>query len=299
MTHPFEPAPPARAPEIDAMIRAARQQSAPVVNVSVEDIRAAASAGRTVRWWGALAVASVVAISIWAVQTRPSAQTTVGAGGGSQVASAEDSVPVPARQPAAQQGQAMTDTRAVPSSFARIEPLEGAEEAASNEDGVVVLETGRYRIRATDGAMVVSVAGRVLDISAASEVVVDARLEHRSFRVVKGDAKWSEPEASPAGPGAKQLASQAEAALLSGRLEEASRLLRRLVQAHPRGPAAKAALIDLARLEKRLGRSERAHCAYALFSKRFPTDARAPTVRRADDALGLSGSCRGLRPISK
>lgn len=300
MTHPFDPAPPPRSPGLEAMIRAAREQSTPVVTVQVDDIRAAASARNTVRWWGGLAAAAVVAISIWAVQPRAPAQTNDPSAVLSRVASAEEAVVPPTGQSPAEEGPVISDAQPLSSSVASIEPLEGAEEPAPSEGGIVALSSGRYRIQTTDAATVVLVVGRVLQVSAASHIVVDARVEHSSFRVVKGDAKWSKPEATPVepGPGAKQLATEAEAALLSGRIEEAVRLLRKLVQAHPRGPATKAGLIDLARLEKRLGRPERAHCAYALFSKRFPADARTPTVRRADDALGLTPRCRGLRPIS-
>lgn len=299
MTLPFDPAPAPRHPSLDAMIRAAREQSAPVLAVRVEDIRAAASTRTSVRWWGGLAAAAVVAISIWALQGRVPEQTAQPSEDSSVVALAEDA-PSPEQPPTEQE----LDARALPPGpgpVASIEPLEGALEPASDEGGGVVLTDGRYRIQTTETATVVTVVGRVLEISAATDVVVDAGVEHSSFRVVKGVAKWSKPEVSSAepGPDAKLLASRAETALLSGRLEEAVRLLRQLVQAHPRGPTTKAGLLDLARLEKRLGRADRAHCAYVLFSKRFPTDARTPTVRRADDALGLTARCRGLRPISK
>lgn len=282
------------------MIRAAREQPAPVVAVKVEDIRAVASARRSVRWWGGLAAAAVVAISIWAIQGRVPEAAIDATEPSSVVALAE--APVAELDPALDPVVPGVPTPSPePASVASIDPLGGAEPPASDEGGRVALTDGRYRIQTADTAMVVSVVGRVLEISAASEVVIDARIEHSSFRVVKGDANWSKPEAPAVepGPDAKQLASRAEAALLAGRLEESVRLLRQLVQAHPRGPATKAALIDLARLEKRLGRPERAHCAYALFSKRFPRDARTPTVRRADDALGLTPRCRGLRPTSK
>lgn len=293
MTQPFSSEPSPRHPRLDAMIRAARAQPAPPVTVQVEDIRAAASTRSSRRWWGALAAAAVVAVSLWAVRDRPTTSASL-------VAAADD----PIAQPPVERVPEVADAAALrprPSSSPSIEPLEGADEPASNEDGVMAVTGGRYRVQTTEAAMQVSVAGRVLEVSAASDVVVDARVEHSSFTVVKGAARWSKPEASPQvpGPSAKQLATQAEAALLSGRLEESVRLLRQLVQSHPRGPATKAGLIDLARLEKRLGRPGRAHCAYALFSKRFPSDARTPSVRQADQSLGQAPRCRGLRPVSK
>lgn len=281
------------------MIRAAREQPAPRVSVRVEDIRAAASARTSTRWWGGLAAAAVVAISAWAVLGRAPEQTVGPTEDSPVVAQADEPVVVAPEQVRAQQ---KPDAGAVPpASVADIERLGGAPEPATDSEGGVVLADGRYRIQTTETSMVVRVVGRVLEISAATDVVVDAGVEHSSFRIVKGAAKWSKPEARPAepGPDARLLASRAEAALLSGRHEQAVRLLRQLVQAHPRGPATKAGLLDLARLEKRLGRDERAHCAYVLFSKRFPTDARTPTVRRADHALGRTARCRGLRPVSK
>ncbi len=299
MNHPFSSAPGPRPPRLEAMIRAAREQSAPAVTVTLEDIRAAASARRTVRWWGGLAAAAVVSISLWAIREGDAEPTAPAP----RMAAVDEPMSRPAveRIPAVASPQ---PNRTQQLASGSIEPLEGAADPTApgeDEHGLIALTEGRYRVQTTDAAMVVSVAGRVLEISAASDLVVDARIEHSSFRVVKGKANWLEPGDSPPplGPDAKQLATQAEAALLSGRLEEAVRLLRKLVSAHPRGPATKAGLIDLARLEQRLGRPGRAHCAYALFSKRFPTDARTPTVRSADDALGLTSRCRGLRPISK
>lgn len=298
MTQPFDPAPVQRDPRLDALIRAAREQPAPVVGVRVEDIRAAASARASKRWWGGLAAAAVVAISLWAVQGRTPEQVA-GPPEDSPVVALANEPAVAHPEPRLRDPE--PESRALSSiGVASVEPLEGAREPGADKEGGVVLTGGRYRIVTTDTATVVTVVGRVLEISAATDVVVDAGVEHSSFRIVKGAATWSKPEASPAepGPGAKRLASRAEAALLSGRLEEAVRLLRQLVQAHPRGSVTKAGLLDLARLEKRLGRAERAHCAYMLFSKRFPTDARTPTVRRADEALGLTARCRGLRPAS-
>ena len=288
------------------MIRAAREQPAPAVTVTVEDIRAEASGRTSMRWWGGLAAAAGVALSLWAFRSGGE-ETPAPA----SVAAVDGSVVEPPVQPRAAAADVGTSGPRMAASLS-IEPLQGAEEARWAEGKAVSVDDGRYRIRTTE-ATTVSVAGRVLEVAAASLVVVEAGVEHSSFRVVKGHAAWVEPEPEPEPeptpdaepesparrPGAKQLASRAEAALVSGRREEAVRLLRQLVKGYPTGAATKAGLIDLARLEQRLGRPDRAHCAYAMFVKRFPTDTRTPTVRRADDALGQAPRCRGLRPIAK
>lgn len=298
MSLPFDETPAPRHPELEAMIRAARAQPAPTVAVTLEDIHGAASSRRSVRWWGGLAAAAVVATSWWAVRDPGPAPTP-------QARATAVATEEPMPQPEAEQIPVVSEVQPeAPSALASasIEPLEGADEPVSNERGVAALVQGRYRIQTAGSAISVSVNGRVLEIAAASDVFVDARVEHSSFRIEKGKANWSTSEKASTpqpGPSAQQLTSQAEAAMLSGRHEDAVRLLRRLVQSHPRGPTTKAGLIDLARLEKRLGRPGRAHCAYALFSKRFPTDPRTPTVRRADDALDYAAGCRGLRPVTK
>ncbi|MBV1858681.1 MAG: hypothetical protein KUG77_09745 [Nannocystaceae bacterium] len=299
MTEPFDSAPPPRHSALEAMLVAARAQSAPRVTVTVDDVRAA-SMRRSWRRWGGGVAAAIVLASLWAAAGRSPAEATVALGEPPQVArladvplaAVRDDVVVPSEPQSPVSPRSVTPV---------IDPLGDAEPPVVGEGDVVALVSGQYRIQTLDAAMTVSVAGRVLEISVASEVIVDASLEQHSFRVVKGEAGWStSQDAGPArGADTKSLATRAEAALVSGRLEEAVRLLRKLVSSRPRGAATKAAIIDLARLEKKLGRPRRAHCAYALFSKRFPTDARTPTVLQADEALGVTSLCRGLRPSSK
>lgn len=306
MTQHFDREPLPRSPQLDAVIRAAREQPAPEVTVTVEDVRAASSARSAGRWWWGLAAVVIAGVSIWALQSRAASEVLEVSPQVDRVTHmAETSSSPPSAEPS-RKGLNDSDTGmgAKPvlsghSLEATVEPLGDANKIEPDERGIVALTDGRYRIKTAGDAMSVSVAGRVLEISAASDVVVDARVRQSSFKVTRGSAAWSETARTKPGPGAKELANQAEAALLAGRRDEAAEVLRKLVQAHPRGPVTKAALIDLARLEKRLGRPARAHCAYALFSKRFPTDARAPTVRQADAALGLSPGCRGLLPLSK
>jgi hypothetical protein len=311
-----------RHPELAAMIEAARRQPTPPVRVSFDDIQAARQ--RRVGWWAGVAAAAAVllAVSLWAMGRRhmapdaqPDAQLNAqahtelhappNAEPNAQPNAGSDATPAsPAAVTDADASQPAPAPRAVAlGAGATVTPL-GEGGVRQHEDGGVSFSAGRFVVETADDALVLPVGARILQIRAASEVVVDTTLEHVVFEVRRGGAAWqdtaeppsSEEPARRSRPG--ELLANAEAAMAAGRSEQAVQWLRKLVRKHPRSAAAKAGIMDLARLEKAQGRPRRAHCAYASFVRRFPNDSRTAAVRRADEALGVGEvRCRGLQPL--
>jgi len=252
---------PDRDPRFEALLQAARGQSAPAVGVTFADVEAAV-ARRSRGWMLGLAVAAgFVAVTVWG-WTALSERT-------SEVSST--ATPVIASDAAAES----TSARAVPSSGRAATPREAPGGEAPGGEPVV--------------------EPPATEETSAVEPEPDAREEDSP------DPSLT-PAPSPtvdATPTAAELAAQAEKAMLAGRHGQAVKILRTLVRTHPRSAAAKAGLIDLARLEKRLGRPARAQCAYALFVRRFPGDSRVSGVKASLAALGRSQPrCRGLSPRS-
>lgn len=293
---------PRRHPELQALLSRARDQPAPEVQVRFEDVRAAARRRTWTRGWVAAAALAVGAVSLWAV-TRPSPPPSHPAAA-PRVAVAqplEAEVPDPASVAVPSEVAAVLQVGV----GATVEPLEGTEPPALRGTQVE-LGVGRYRVQTGAETLDLPLGARVLQIATASEVVVDTSLEHTAFEVRRGQAAWRADAPAPAAsvaveptpkPRAGALLTEAESAMARGDRAGAIRLLRRLVRLHPSAVATKAGLIDLARLEKAAGRPQRAHCAYQVFIRRFASDARAPAVRRADDALAQpSVQCRGLSP---
>lgn len=278
---------PNRHPDFEALLHRVRSQPAPPTRVTYADVRGA-SARRT-RWLAA-------AVGLAAVVVGTLAWTSM------KSAAEEEAVPLAASDPAPRaRSVEVVPNAESPASVDRISldggaTLEPVEPGSSGE-----VTSGTFVVRTGEESLELPVRARVLEIAAASEVFVDNSVVETSFHVRAGSARWR-----PAAPSSKSkesaavLATRAEKAMIAGEHAEAIRILRQLVRQHPSSAAAKGGLIDLARLEKKVGRSARAHCAYALFLERFPRDARAPSVRSADDAVGVSATeCRGLRPVEK
>ncbi len=299
-------------PGLAALVQAAQRQPDPEVSVRFEDVQRAA-AGRWRR--GALAVAvaaSLLGAAVWALRgddpqtgvergpvevAAASMQRGEGEGSAASVPKPDALEPAPAPSPRVSLGPGAT--------LEGLDPLMPRPEVAPGAP--LDLAAGRYTVRTSAQALELTLGARVLEISAASEVVLDAGLEHVTFDVVRGQASWK----TSAAPGqedpptvnatrlsAQQLQARAEAAMIRGKSADAIAALRTLVRTHPKSTATKAALLDLARLEKAAGRVGRARCAYALFLQRFPTDARAPAVRTTAQALGPA-RCRDLEPRTR
>ena len=296
MTTPFDDSPVPRHPQLEAMIRAARAQPTPAVNVRFEDVQAAAQRRLAWRVASIAAAAGLVAMVAWAWPgLQPEGQGD--AAEGTAAIAVADELPAPPLSPTVPQLE-------VPATPADVLALEGGVTIERMDAGAAptaALDEGLYRVRTADQPATLPIGARVLEISAASEVFIDTTKPEITFEVHVGRAKWAgdvergnKPHSAPE---PNDLAAKAEAAIVARDHAEAARLLRKLVRMHPSSAAAKAGLIDLARAEKQLGNHARAHCAYASFLARFPSDARAPSVRSADDALGLSAiECRGLSP---
>lgn len=278
---------PTRHPDFEALLHRVRSQPAPPTRVTYADVRGA-SARRT-RWMAAAAglAAIVVGTLAWtSMKPAPEAEEAPLA--------VSDPAPRAASVEVVPDAQSPTSSERV--SLGHGATLEPVEPGASDK-----VTSGTFIVRTDAESLELPVRARVLEIAAASEVFVDNSLVETSFHVRAGSARWKQEEApSKSKESAAVLATRAEKAMIAGEYAEAIRLLRQLVRQHPSSAATKGGLIDLARLEKKNGRAARAHCAYSLFLERFPTDARAPSVRSADDAVGVSATeCRGLRPVEK
>jgi len=299
VTAPFDDSPAPRHPRLEAMIRAARAQPTPPVNVQFADVQAAANRRSTWRVAALAAAAGLVAVVAWAwPHLQPGSQSEPPEG--TPAIAVADELPAPSHHPAPPDVEVVP---ASPTNTPEVLSLDGGVTVERLDEGptpTAELAQGRFRVRTGDEAATLPIGAQVLEISAASEVFVDTTKPEITFEVHTGRAKWARDERdgkSRGTPGATDLAARAEAAILAHDHAEAARLLRKLVRLHPSSAAAKAGLIDLARAEKKLGNHARAHCAYASFLSRFPADARAPSVRSADDALGLGTlECRGLSP---
>lgn len=65
---------------------------------------------------------------------------------------------------------------------------------------------------------------------------------------------------------------------------------------YPRSSAARAGMLDLARLLKVSGQRGRAGCAYQLYLERWPTNHLRPEIERVLEGSGRGPDCRGLSP---
>ncbi len=277
---------PTRHPDFEALLHRVRSQPAPPTRITYADVRRA-SARRTGWMAAAVGLAAVVVGTLAGTSMKnvPEAEAPLAVSDPAPRAASVEVVP-----------NAEPPTSAERIALDRGATLEPVDPRATDE-----VTSGTFVVRTSEEGLDLPVRARVLEIAAASEVFVDNSLVETSFHVRAGAARWKPEEApSKSNKSAAVLATRAERAMIAGENAEAIRLLRQLVRQHPSSAATKGGLIDLARLETKNGRSAWAHCAYALFLERFPTDARAPSVRSADDAVGVSATeCRGLRPVEK
>lgn len=285
---------PPRHPDFEALIRQARAQTAPPVKIGVEDVRRAAARRSSWRVAVVAVAAGIVAAVAWAAfEPAPTEESPLMSVDPPPTRAAMNVVPEANPQALDPVVGQTSPVRVDLENGATLESLD-ASDPRSGYVGV-----GTYVVRTTDDGIALPIGGRVLQIEAASEVFIDNTLEQTSFEIRAGGARWS-PSPKKSKPTAAELATKAERAMIAGRRGDAVRALRTLVRQHPSSDSAKGALVDLARLEKALGRTARARCAYALFLQRFPTDARAPSVRSASERLGVGATkCRGLTPDTK
>jgi tetratricopeptide (TPR) repeat protein len=86
-------------------------------------------------------------------------------------------------------------------------------------------------------------------------------------------------------PSAEELYRRAEAHMRAGKLRRARSLLTRLLRGHPDYPGRGDVVADLARLEERLGRPQRAACYYDQLATRFSAHPLAAEARKARSRL--------------
>jgi hypothetical protein len=93
---------------------------------------------------------------------------------------------------------------------------------------------------------------------------------------------------------AAALARKAERQMAAGDRKGAIATYRILVRKHPRSSAARAGLLDLARLLKANGDTNGARCAYTLVLERWPNNHLRPEIERALQSLGPGPKCTDL-----
>ncbi len=292
-------------PQLAELVRAARTQRSAAVTVCAADVVVERSVASRLPWIGVALAAGLAAL--WAIRPRaeppaprPSESTAIAR------AEATDSAALRAPKPEQARATEASDSGATSLVVegASVVSMSGATPQLRNDR--LLLRAGTVRVTSGGESIALTVerdAGlpvQVLEIAAASEVVVDAKTG--ALTVIRGAAVWAEddeverevePEKVLPTTGSLQVA--AERAMMRGDRKTAVARLRQLNRLYPRSRANRAGLLDLARLEKALGRPERAACAYGLFLARWPSAPEVGSVRSAAAALG-SVQCRGLRP---
>lgn len=139
-----------------------------------------------------------------------------------------------------------------------------------------------------------------LEPGAAVELTVPATASGATVARRAGQFTWESGEGRSrvdrAEPSATALARRADQQMKGGQRAAAIETLERLVVHHPRSPAARTGLLDLARLRRQAGQTDGARCAYALYLERWPTSTLRREIQGELDRLGPGRSCRGIQP---
>lgn len=305
-------------PRLQALVDLAREQAVAPVSVSIDDIRRGMK-DRRHKWWTAatMAAAAVVigalTMSLWQPERDASRAEVVTRHDGTEpreVVSTEPETVLP--EDDADPVQIEVPDQPVPARPAlaagvKVRPL-GADASVAEASEIEVL--GPHEVQVTVGVYEVEVAAevskqlairvheRTLLVSPGARLRLQASEQPR-FELERGQARWADdgPETIHAAsrPSALELAREAEAELGAGDRDGAIAVLQTLVRTHPRSGAARAGLLDLARLHKAAGQPDRARCAYELYLQRWPTSRLRDDVQSALDKLGEGRACRGLQ----
>ena len=306
-------------PRLQAYVDLAREQAVPPVSVSMDGIRRGMDE-RRYKWWAAAGMAAAavligaLAVSLWQ-PGRDTSQAEVvahrGASAQREVAPEEPETVLP--EDDADPVQIEVPEQPVPARRALAAgvkvQLVGADPSFAQASEIEVL--GPHEVQVNVGVYEVEVAAevskqlairvheRTLLVSPGARLRLQASEQPR-FELERGQARWADdrPETIHAAsrPSALELARKAEAELGAGDRDGAIAVLQTLVRTHPRSGAARAGLLDLARLHKAAGQPDRARCAYELYLQRWPTSRLRDDVQSALDKLGEGRACRGLQP---
>ena len=310
--------PAVRSPALRALVEQARVRPLPSLRVDLDAVRMAAADHRSRRWRTVAIAAAAVAIAAVALSVLPRPEAPTEGGGEPTVArtSADPSAAVeqPTASPSVAEPEPPTprpEAEAPPpvvphlASGVRFEPRDATRARFTIvSTWSVDVASGVYRIEVPQDAVEslrVSVRpGRVLEVHPGAEVELDAAGNGR-VTLLQGRATWIDAdgrrravtfERAPT-DGAAALARTAEQKMAAGDWTGAIEALESLVRKHPRSAAAKAGLLDLARLYRADGRSDRARCAYGTYLERWPGSRVQGEVEQALADLG-GGDCHSI-----
>ncbi len=297
-------------PGLAALVEHARAQPDPVLTVTFEDVRAAER--YKPRTWVAAAAVGLAAIGL-AVLALSGGGTTAGrlAAVDEPVDSAVVGVGVASSVGVREPGLVASAATDPPGPSEPVEMLldngatvvaHGDGKATATGPHSATLSAGRFQVVTPGGKGEVTLHAfeQVLEVAADSAVTLVVQPERTHYTVERGQVRRGSlpPAVEPTEVvTAGELAKRAESQMTAGRPGAAIRTLSTLVQIHPRTGAARAGLLDLARLRKKQGDLARARCAYRLYLQRWPGSSQRTDVERALARLGESGRCQGLRPV--
>jgi hypothetical protein len=310
-------------PRLKALVDMARAQPLPPLRVRAEDLHDAWAQHRRGRWRKALigAAAVLVGVSLAGVLPRLVDDAQPGVVAHSSRAHAvtptrsathddaigSEAAPVPsnaAQSTEPQDGTALPGEGPRLAAGVRFEPIDPTR-AQFEVVGTwaVTVAAGVYRVEVPVEAgrgVQITVDERILLVEPGATVELDADHEPR-VTVVRGQANWIEQGPQRTRPGdrssASDLGRRAEARMTAGDRDGAIAALTELVRTYPQSAAARAGLLDLARLFRVAKRSDEARCAYGMYLRRWPGSRVQGEVERALAQLGEGPRCRGLRPV--
>ncbi|MCX4245126.1 tetratricopeptide repeat protein [Paraliomyxa miuraensis] len=323
-TDPGEPA--VRHPGLQALVKAARMQQPPAVQVRAETVLEGWQRRRATQRRGIVAALAMAAALVLVVSTpelwkdhedhevrgsaAPIDDPKVAVSEAEVMDTTRSTPPGETSAPVEPRGPVLATTivvQALAANVAQPEILgprhlrlpEGRWSIDSQSAEPVTVELPDGPIEVRGGALHVKIAGHEVHVTVLREAV--DRVDLGGLEVaspIESVPTESNPPARPASQSAAELAREAEQRMAAGDRQGAIRSLRRLVTKHPRSAAAQAGLIDLGRLLKAAGHEDEARCAYAEFLERWPGHALTGDVLRAKRALGDGPACDGLAPKS-
>ena len=172
-----------------------------------------------------------------------------------------------------------------------VEVAAGVYELAAPIEAVSSLHVrvgGRTLVIEPGGSVRVDTGRPEVDLLAGHAAWIDRDGRRVDLSAVHDDASSSRRAAAAA------LARKAERQMAVGDRKGAIATYRTLVRKYPRSSAARAGVLDLARLLKAAGDNDGARCAYTVALERWPNNHLRPEIERALQALGPGPKCKDI-----
>jgi hypothetical protein len=299
--------PAVRNPELARLVELARRQPTARLTVDADRVHAAWKEQRARRWRsvGLLVAAAVVGMVgtslVRDLKREPAASMTA-----TTTVRTPTRVESSERAPVEHERVELADL-ATPETVAtgvRVEPR--SEDAAHTVLGpwTVEVAAGVYEMAAPVEAVSslhVRLGARTLVVEPGGMVRVEGGARPEAV-LLSGEAAWVDRDGrrtplaidrgkTPRRMDASTLARKAERLMAAGDRKGAIAAYRTLVDEYPRSPAARAGLLDLARLLKATGDADGARCAYAKLLERWPNNHLRPEIERELRRLGPGPAC--------